>query len=228
MTRIKAAERGTSSGNELRTKPGFGRVMAYPWAFPSDITGVITTPAFAEIVRKDIGRWDTHPGGDATWNELGNGFETYFTSAVRMGYNPDTVIEKLKERIAKTALPNLWIPQKGGLTETLSAVPSCINEMLLQSYEGLIRVFPAWPSEKNASFENLRTYGAFLVSSERKRGIVSHIRIKSEKGRICSIENPWATKLLITENGKPITAMVSGNVYSFSTKAGSIYLLTSK
>ena len=225
IERIKAAERGTSSGSELRTKPGFGRVMAYAWVFPSDITGIKTTPAFAEIVRKEIGRWDTLPGGDATWNNLGNGFETYFTSAIRAGYDPDLVIKKLKERIAKTALPNLWVPQAGGLTETLSAVPSCINEMLLQSYEGMIRVFPAWPSNKDASFENLRAYGAFLISSEKMKGVVRYIKIKSEKGRNCSVENPWMTRLSITENGKPITATVNENVYSFSTKAGSIYLL---
>ncbi len=115
--------------------------------------------------------------------------------------------------------------KQGGLTETLSAVPSCINEMLLQSYEGMIRVFPAWPSDRDASFENLRAYGAFLVSSEKKKGVVRYIKIKSEKGRTCTIENPWMTKLLITENGKPITATVSENVYSFSTKAGGIYLL---
>ncbi|GAO44537.1 glycosyl hydrolase family 95 catalytic domain-containing protein [Flavihumibacter petaseus] len=227
MTRVKAAERGTSSGSEGRTKPGFGRVSAYAWVFPSDITGVRSTPEFAEILRKEIGRWDSLPGGDATWNNLGNGFETYFTTAIRVGYDPEAVITKLKERIAKTALPNFWVQQSGGLTETLSAVPSCINEMLLQSYEGMIRVFPAWPGE-NARFHHLRTYGAFLVSSEKQAGTVRQVTINSEKGRPCSVENPWNTALSVTEDGKPLIATVNGNVYTFPTKAGSTYQLTAK
>jgi len=227
MIRIKATERGNSSGCEARTKPGFGRVMAYPWVFPSDITGVMTDPVFAEILRKEIGRWDTDPGGDATWNNLGNGFETYFTTAVRLGYDPEAIITKLKARIAKTTLPNLWIPQSGGLTETLSAVPSCINEMLLQSYEGMIRVFPAWPVNRDASFENLRAYGAFLVSAEQMGGDVTNIKILSEKGRICTFKNPWPGKtLVISESGKPISSSVNKDEYTFQTEAGKTYELS--
>lgn len=227
MTRIKAAERGTSSGCETRTKPGFGRVMAYPLVFPSDITGVKTTPEFAEMLQKEIGRWDTNPGGDANWNNTGNGFETYFTSAIRLGYDPEAVILKLKERIAKTAQPNLWIPQSGGLTETLSAVPSCINEMLLQGYEGMIRVFPAWPVGKDARFWNLRTYGAFLISSERKNGTVQYIRITSEKGRECTFKNPWKGQTpSITENGKSIHPKIKGDLFTFPTQSGKIYMVS--
>ncbi len=224
--RIKAAAAGTSSGCETRTKPGFGRVMAYPWVFPSDITGVRSTPEFAQILCKEIDRWDTDPGGDATWDNLGNGFETYFTTAIRVGYDPDTVINKLKERIDQTALPNLWVPQSGGLTETLSAVPSCINEMLLQGYEGMIRVFPAWPAKKDASFENLRTYGAFLVSSEQKNGKVQFVRITSEKGRKCKIQNPWPGKIpVVSENGVTIHPESSDQDLIFPTNPGMVYLL---
>ncbi|MCX6224176.1 MAG: hypothetical protein NTV01_05420, partial [Bacteroidia bacterium] len=132
MTRIKASEGGTGSGSEARTKPGFGRVSAYVHGFPAGVSGVKTDPVFADIICKEIGRWGTNPGGDADWNHLGNGIETFFTTAVRVGYDPETILVRLKERINKTALPNLWITQSGGLTETLSAVPSCINEMLLQ------------------------------------------------------------------------------------------------
>jgi alpha-L-fucosidase 2 len=203
--------------------------MAYPWVFPSDITGVRTNPVFAEILSKEIGRWDTDPGGDASWNNLGNGIETYFTTAVRVGYDPDKVISKLKERITKTALPNLWVPQSGGLTETLSAIPSCINEMLLQSYEGMIRLFPAWPADRDARFENLRTYGAFLVTAEKKEGIVKNVKIESERGRSCTVENPWPGKIpVITQSGKEIVPTVKGSDYRFNTVAGKVYELRMK
>ena len=223
--RIKACEGGTSSGSESRTKPGFGRVSAYVHGFPGGGSGVKTDSSFAGILCKEIGCWGKNPGGDADWNNLGNGIETYFTTAIRVGYNPDTVLLRLKERIGKTALPNLWIPQSGGLTETLSAVPSCINEMLLQGFEGMIRVFPAWPLTQDASFEKLRTWGAFLVSAERKAGIIPSVKILSEKGRDCNVENPWPGKLVrITSEGNP-DKILKGRLLTFKTNAGENLIL---
>lgn len=226
--RLKATEKGTSSGNEKRTPPGFGRVMAYTWVFPAGVAGIRTDSSFADILKKEVARWDTNPGGDPAWDNLGNGFETYFTTAVRVGYPPEKIIKKLKERFAKKAMANLWIPQSGGLAETLSAVPSCINEMLLQGYEGMIRVFPAWPAAMDASFEKLRTHGAFIVSAEKKNGVVNFIKILSEKGRACTIENPWNKKMTISSNGKIIKPAINGNDYTFLTKAGATYMITAK
>ena len=223
--RIKAAEGGTSSGSESRTKPGFGRVSAYVHGFPGGIAGVKTDPAFTTILRDEIGRWGKDPGGDADWNHLGNGIETFFTTAVRVGFNPDTILIRLKERIAKTALPNLWIPQSGGLTETLSAVPSCINEMLLQGYEGIIRVFPAWPKTEEAEFDNLRTWGAFLVSAEQGGGKVQFVKILSEKGRDCIIENPWPGKKVRITSGKNKPKILAGNLLTIKTSVGETFIL---
>ncbi len=226
LTRLKATERGISSGNMKRTPPGFGRVMAYTWVFPAGNTGMRLDPALTKILQKEVDRWEKDPGGDPAWNNFGNGFETYFTTAARLGYDPERIIAKLKDRIAKKALPNLWIPQSGGFTETLSAVPSCINEMLLQGYENVIRLFPDWPAARDARFERLRTYGAFLVSAEQKDGRVTRCTIKSEKGRSCVVETPWKQGLRITCNGKAVTAVVNGTDYSFKTKAGSTYVLS--
>ena len=118
------------------------------------------------------------------------------------------------------------IAQSGGVTETLGAIPSCINEMLLQSYEGMIRVFPAWPVSRDASFEDLRTYGAFLVSSAKKNGEVQYIKITSEKGRTCIVENPWnGKKPTVTEDGKPITPKINGDLITFPTQLDKIYLI---
>ncbi|MCX5771067.1 MAG: hypothetical protein NTZ09_12470, partial [Candidatus Hydrogenedentes bacterium] len=45
------------------------------------------------------------------------------------------------------------------------ALPVVINECLLQSYTGTLRLFPNWPADKAAEFSTLRAVGAFLVSS---------------------------------------------------------------
>jgi alpha-L-fucosidase 2 len=58
-----------------------------------------------------------------------------------------------------------------------------IQEMLLQSQGGVVRVFPALPgSWKDAAFKSMRAEGAFIVSASRRRGSLDSLRIVSEKG----------------------------------------------
>ena len=72
------------------------------------------------------------------------------------------------------------------------AAAAGVQEMLLQSYSGTIRIFPAIPeSWKDVSFNTLRAEGAFLVSAERKDGNVQKVEIVSEKGSECRLENPF-------------------------------------
>jgi hypothetical protein len=72
------------------------------------------------------------------------------------------------------------------------AFASGINEMLIQSHTGVVKIFPAIPdSWKNLSFNKLRTIGAFIVSSEMIDGEVTQVEIGSETGGIISLANPF-------------------------------------
>lgn len=72
------------------------------------------------------------------------------------------------------------------------AFASGVQEMLLQSHTGVIKIFPAIPEGwKNVSFVDLRTYGAFVVSAEMKNGDVVSMKIKSEKSGLLKIQNPF-------------------------------------
>lgn len=85
------------------------------------------------------------------------------------------------------------------------AFASGIQEMLLQSHTGTIRVFPAIPQNWNdVSFDKLRAMGGFLVSAVRERGKVTSLRVYSEKGGNLSIISPLTDKLLNykTKTGK--------------------------
>ncbi len=63
------------------------------------------------------------------------------------------------------------------------AFASGIQEMLLQSHTGVVRVFPAVPSSwRNVSFDKLRAQGAFLVSAQKSGGEIKKVRVFSEKG----------------------------------------------
>lgn len=71
------------------------------------------------------------------------------------------------------------------------AFASGLQEMLMQSHTGTIKLFPAVPSEwKDVSFENLRARGAFLVSAKMESGAVTGVSVFSEKGGKLSLQIP--------------------------------------
>ena len=75
------------------------------------------------------------------------------------------------------------------------AFASGIQEMLIQSHTGIIKLFPALSTNwKDAEFSDLRTYGAFLVSANLKAGKVSQVEIKSIAGGVVLLENPFNGK----------------------------------
>ena len=83
------------------------------------------------------------------------------------------------------------------------ALPVVVNECLMQSYNGTIRLFPNWPLDKDAEFRNLRAAGAFLVSAVLKNGKVEQIDIFSEAGGILKLILPWEKGgRALTQNGK--------------------------
>ncbi|MCY1719388.1 hypothetical protein OU798_03495 [Prolixibacteraceae bacterium Z1-6] len=145
-----------------------------------------------------------------------NGSNSFFPAAVRVGYNPDTILVKM-QKYCKNTYPNGFQLNNPHGIENYSTVPNTINEMLCMGHGGILRVFPVWPEQKDATFYNLRTYGAFLVSSELKGGKVSFVTINSEKGKTCTIKNPWpGNKVRLARNGKG-SEILEGDVISFQT-----------
>jgi alpha-L-fucosidase 2 len=72
------------------------------------------------------------------------------------------------------------------------AFASGVQEMLIQSHTGIVKLFPAIPARwKEVSFNNLRTYGAFLVSAKMEKGEVVEVKVSSEQGGIFILENPF-------------------------------------
>ncbi len=75
------------------------------------------------------------------------------------------------------------------------AAAAGIQEMLLQSHSGKIRIFPAIPETwKEVSFTTLRAEGAFLVSAQRSGGMTQRAEIVAEKGGICRLVSPFSGK----------------------------------
>lgn len=72
-----------------------------------------------------------------------------------------------------------------------------VQEMLLQSQYGIIKVFPAVPKEwTDVSFEKLRAEGAFLISAKKENGTLDAVKIFSEKGGLMRLKLPFKTFFL--------------------------------
>jgi len=117
--------------------------------------------------------------------------------------------------------------------ETHSIYGAAINELLIQSNEGKIRLFPAVPDGWETSF-TLLARGAFLVSSELKNdGTIPGVHIESRKGNICQLVNPWPgseISIIGLSESKDLVKfkMIEKNVIVFKTSPGQKYLIVPK
>jgi hypothetical protein len=85
--------------------------------------------------------------------------------------------------------PNTMYLEGSPVIETPLSGAQSIQDLLLQSWGGKIRVFPGVPpSWKDATFHNLRAEGGFLVSAVRKEGKTQWVRVTHPKGGTCLVQ----------------------------------------
>ena len=109
----------------------------------------------------------------------------------------------------------------GHYTEQFAA-SMAIGELLLQSVGDVIRMFPAWPKDRDASVVDLRAQGGFLVSAEQKGGEVVKLEIESTVGGTLRVLSPWER---MKANGKALMPDEKG-IVCVETHAGEMVILT--
>ena len=139
------------------------------------------------------------------------------TNNVRVIFSdPEEKIGLLREPFAHMAL------------EPGSILEATINEMLLQSHGGKIRVFPAVPNNWASRFK-LHARGAFEVISERGDGEVKYVAIKSLKGQPCCVVNPWGDeekiRVRLVNSSKNILKSADKKELNFKTESGKTYIV---
>jgi hypothetical protein len=173
-------------------------------------------------------------------NEGGNDLVLYNLQAARIGMLD---LERFKRQVNYCLMPNgtasdrvmqvhgryndqsnYGFMDRMGIWFENFALPVVINECLMQSYNGTIRLFPNWPMDKDASFSQLRAAGAFLVSAVLKDGEVSGIEIHSEKGSKLRIILPWDKAIVETASGQSI---VNDRTLEIETQKGETLLFKS-
>lgn len=151
------------------------------------------------------------------WLISSNGFGHYTDStdySDRYAYNEIDVYDKGYNFIGRRRSSE-WGLRHIGL-ECTSVLSCGLSESLLQSHEGVIRVFPAAAKKKSACF-TLHARDGFKVSAEIAEGNVLWIAIESLCGRTLSLVNPWE----ICWCGEKL---YSDRIISFNTKKGERFI----
>ena len=108
--------------------------------------------------------------------------------------------------------------QHGTYMPEMIGVAGLVNEFLLQSVQNKIRLFPCWPTDKDAAFTGLRAQGGFIVSAEFAKGRVTSATIESTVGKQLQLLSPWKTLYV---NGKK-TALDPNGLVTLNTKQGQV------
>jgi len=104
-----------------------------------------------------------------------------------------------------------------------------LHDMMLQSWGGKIKVFPASPKKwEDVAFHNLRTQGAFLVSAKKVKRTTEFVSIKSLKGNTCKVQVDFENPKFYS-NGKSISVKKDEDgSYLVALKADESVIITSK
>lgn len=188
------------------------------WIFPGEGLSLGDEPDELKTAHDSIRLIDA-------WTQ-GNNVPKIFPQAVRVGYPVEQIISQFKSLMQDRFRPNLTLQEDGGGIETAGSIVT-FNEMLLQSHEGFLRLFPVWFDDRPASFVHLRARGAFLVSSSFTQEGVTSVEIESEMGSDCRILNPWTDRSVVIERegGEPVGFQLTDDIISFKTAIGTRYEL---
>jgi len=147
---------------------------------------------------------------------------SWMASLYARAYQADKALKQLQIFASNFCSPNSFHlngDQKGGqysgftyrpfTLEGNFAFAQGVQELLLQSRNNYIQVFPAVPTTwKNVSFNNLRTEGAFLVSAIKENGVPAKVKVLAEKGGWLKIKLPFKTFVV---KGVPAAAVKTNN-----------------
>ena len=183
--------------------------------YPGNVLSAKRTPQFVEACkavlnqRGDDGAGFSRAWKMSLWARLYDGERAY---KIFKGYVKDQCYLQL---FAKCFTP-LQVDGSLGVT-------AGINEMLLQSHEGVIDFLPALPTEwSDGNFKGVCARGAFELNFQWKNHTLTHASILSKAGETCKINLPAPAKVRCN-NLQVKTKNESEGILSFQTEKGKRY-----
>lgn len=130
-------------------------------------------PADRALIERSLAHWTSMP-------EKFRGFS--YTGAASMhallGHGDEALayLDQLLDRVIK---PNTFYTEAGPVIETPLSGATSVQDMLLQSWGGTLRVMPAIPAPwRDVAFAGLRAEGGFLVTAVRHGGEIAWIKLE--------------------------------------------------
>lgn len=175
-------------------------------------------PGAREQMERTVDRWFSIPGNILGFSYTG---ASLMHSAFGDG---NSALDKLNGLFTKYLRPNTLYKESGPVIETPLSGAQAILEMLLQSWGGKIRVFPAMPDAwAAASFADLRAEGAFLVSATRLDGKTTSITVRSLAGEPCVLVTDMADPRIV---GGGTLRRIADNTYELDLARGKSATIT--
>lgn len=163
-------------------------------------------------------RWQIYCNGWGHW-----GVEAEAKKDAELFFRTNTVKDAASTSKEAETFPFPMWPFRHMSMESMSVLAAAMNESLLQSHNGVLRIAPAFPADRSGRF-TLHAQGGFIVSGEIKSGVVRWICIKSMAGHPCSVELPWP-KAVVRSDSKKGRYSVSGKLAEIKTTAGETILM---
>jgi len=104
----------------------------------------------------------------------------------------DWIVRIFQQRQMPSGFLQLYGDTRGNYSEQVAAA-GIVGEMLMQSVGGIVRVFPAWPRDKDAHFKRLLAEGGFEISASQIGGQVTQLQVLSTAGGQLRLSSPWPT-----------------------------------
>lgn len=146
------------------------------------------------LAEKSLLHWQSFPKGLAGYSYSGS--SSMFS---HLG-DGEQAERRLQDFLNDKILVNTFYKEgvSNPVIETPPAAARSIEDMLIQSWGGTIRVFPAITDKwADVAFANLRTEGAFLVSASRKNGLTEFVAVESLAGQPCRLRTGIAGKVRV-------------------------------
>ncbi|MDX2681569.1 glycosyl hydrolase family 95 catalytic domain-containing protein [Streptomyces sp. NY05-11A] len=160
-------------------------------------------PESRDLITRSVVRWHALTGAHRGYSYTGA------ASIYAMTGDGDTAIGCLRKFFDTTTRypcqANTHYTEAGPVIETPLSASQSLHDMFCQSWGGVIRVFPAVPSDwADVTLHDFRTQGAFLVSAVRKAGRTRFIRIRSLAGEPLKLRHGLTGALtVLLDDGSP-------------------------
>lgn len=167
-----------------------------------------------ELIERSLRHWIGDPKGLQGYSYTG---ASSISAAIGEG---DEALKYLKG-LHRFLQPNGLYKESGPVFETPLSGAESIQDMLLQSWGGKIRIFPAVPGEwKDITFRQWLAEGAFEVSAKLTKGKPEYIMIKSLAGAPCLFSTSMKNPVVIKDGKKIKLIVVSKDSYKIDLKKG--------